>query len=73
MYMLRSANLTTPAFRSEEILSRKFFSIFLNLLFCITSSQIQENPLSLLGLEPTRNIPEFTVVPNVTALSFTVC
>jgi len=65
--MLTAANLTTLASRREEI-SKKMFCILLNQLHaCTTSSQNQENPRSFLGLEPIRNILEFTLEPNVTA------
>jgi len=67
--MLTAANLTTLAWPLAERKSpKKFFSILLNQLHaCTTSSQNQENPQSFLGLEPTRNILEFTLEPNVTA------
>ena len=65
--MLTAANLTTLASRREEI-SQKKFSILLNQLHaCTTSSQNQENTRSFLGLEPIRNILEFTLEPNVNA------
>ena len=65
--MLTAANLTTLASRREEISKKIFFILPNQLHACTTSSQNQENPQSFLGLEPTRNILEFTLEPNVTA------
>jgi len=65
--MLTAANLTTLASRREEISKKIFFILPNQLHACTTSSQNQENPQSFLGLEPTRNILEFTLEQNVTA------
>jgi len=68
--MLTAANLTTLASRREEI-SKKKFSPYYWTNFMLAPppprTQNQENPRSFLGLEPIRNILEFTLEPNVTA------